>query len=160
VSPTYGGIKDISHQCRFSQKYSSSLWRATVGHLSDPRCRLKNWPTSRNFLATVASFGTTLLSSAYEPAVVFMPSSTRVAMLSLSRIGIPCSRPRTLPYSHSTSSRAACESAVGLISVIARSAAPRTFTSSIRAKYACTVGQRDRRSEEQSSRCVRGRDQR
>ncbi len=88
-------------------------------------------PDRRNFVTIVASRRTRLPLSANEPAPVFIRSF--VAMLSLSRIGMPCSGPRTLPRRRSRSRARAVDSACGFVSMTA----PRSGSSSlIRRRYA------------------------
>ena len=79
-------------------------------------------PASRSRATTNASFGGLTPASASEPAVVIMRSA--VAMLSLSRTGMPCSGPRTRPLLRSASRRSAIASASGLISMTLCSAGP------------------------------------
>ena len=114
-------------------------------------------PAARSAAATWASRGTTDPRRAKEPAVVFMPgeqerrgrqcmlgrleecglvapSLWRVAMLSLSKMGMPWRGPRAPVVRRSASSSAAWASALGLVSMTARSVGPCRLTSSIRAK--------------------------
>ena len=69
-------------------------------------------PAERNFDTTCASRGTIEPTSIQLPAVVSILSL--VAMLSLTRNGIPCSGPRTWPAARSASRAAAIEAASGL----------------------------------------------
>src|SRR5262245_61822773 len=62
-------------------------------------------PAARSRATMGASDGTWLLTSANDPAVVCIVSP--VAMLSLTRIGMPCSGPRSLPAPRSASRFAA-----------------------------------------------------
>src|SRR3954471_329072 len=59
-------------------------------------------PAARNRSTMKASFGGFTPASANDPAVVIMRSA--VAILSLSRIGMPCNGPRTRPALRSASS--------------------------------------------------------
>lgn len=93
-------------------------------------------PALRSCDITNASLGTIEPSKANDPAVVFIPSDATVAMLSLTRTGIPCSSPLDPIAFRSKSSAAASSNADGLVSSTARSAAPCKLTSSMRAKYA------------------------
>ena len=74
-------------------------------------------PAARSRATTVASRGTRLPTRASEPAVVSIASL--VAMLSLTRTGMPWSGPRTRPRRRSASRRAAISSAAGLVSMTA-----------------------------------------
>jgi hypothetical protein len=74
-------------------------------------------PAAQSFPITIASRGTFAPIKLYEPAVFFMES--RVAMLLLSSIGIPCSALRIVPFALSASRLAAIVKASGLISVTA-----------------------------------------
>ena len=64
-------------------------------------------------------FGVGASTSASEPAVVSIRSA--VSILSLIRIGMPCSGPLTLPRLRSRSSVSAIDKASGLISITLRS---------------------------------------
>ena len=74
-------------------------------------------PASRNFATTYASRGTTDPKSIQLPAVVSILSF--VAMLSLTRNGIPWSGPRTAPVARSASKAAAIVIKSGFSSMIA-----------------------------------------
>ena len=74
-------------------------------------------PAARSRVTIAASRGTRLPTSASEPAVVSIASL--VAMLSLSRTGIPCNGPRLRPARRSASRRAAISRASGLVSMTA-----------------------------------------
>ncbi len=87
-------------------------------------------PAARSRLTIGASAGTLLLTSASEPAVVCMLSA--VAMLSLTRIGIPCSGPRSWPFRRSRSRCTAMAIALGLVSITAPS---NGFSDAMRARY-------------------------
>ena len=76
-------------------------------------------PAARSRSTMGASAGTRLLTSASDPAVVCIVSA--VAMLSLSRIGMPCSGPRMCPERRSLSRLAAVAPASGLIWITAPS---------------------------------------
>ena len=71
--------------------------------------------------------------SASDPAVVVMRSA--VAILSFSRIGMPCSGPRGPLLLRSASSRSAIVNASGFVSITLRSAGPCRSIASIRARY-------------------------
>ena len=90
-------------------------------------------PAFRSLAATVESFGGLAPTSASEPAVVIILSL--VSMLSLIRIGIPCSGPRTLPPCRSLSIASAIASASGFNSITALTAGPCLSRASIRARY-------------------------
>src|SRR3954452_14326461 len=74
-------------------------------------------PAARSLATIAASRGTLLPDSAREPAVVSIVSF--VAMLSLIRIGMPWSGPRTRPSLRSLSRRAAIARAAGFDSMTA-----------------------------------------
>lgn len=97
-------------------------------------------PAARSFLTTPASSGTIDLSKLNDPAVVFMPgtglcssqlyqlsppfdapSDAIVAILSLSKIGMPCNSLRFPVFLRSASSSAASLRADGFSSSTARS---------------------------------------
>jgi hypothetical protein len=88
-------------------------------------------PASRSLRATVASRGGTDPERASEPAVVVVLSA--VSTLSLRRIGIPCSGPRTWPRRRSASSASAMASASGVVSMTWRRAGPLRSSASMRA---------------------------
>ena len=93
-------------------------------------------PASRSRETRNASWGARTPSSASDPAVVVMRSA--VAMLSLIRMGIPCSGPRA-PFSFRSVSRStAIEMASGLSSMTLRSAGPCRSSWAIRAVYFST----------------------
>ena len=79
-------------------------------------------PAARSRCTTNASAWGSLPTSASEPAVVCMRS--RVAMLSLIRIGMPCSGPRGPLAFNSASSACAIASASGFSSITLASAGP------------------------------------
>ena len=79
-------------------------------------------PAARRRSTMKASDGARTPSSASEPAVVIMRS--RVAMLSLIRIGMPWRGPRTRPAFRSASSPSAMDVASGLSSSTLRSSGP------------------------------------
>src|SRR6187399_53332 len=70
-------------------------------------------PASRSLATMNASAGAIEPSSASDPAVVDMRPVT--ATLSFTRIGMPCSAPRTLPALRSASSLSASAIASGLV---------------------------------------------
>jgi hypothetical protein len=76
-------------------------------------------PAARSRLTIGASPGTLLWTNASEPAVVCMRSA--VAMLSFTRIGMPCSGPRTWPRRRSRSRCTAMAIASGFVSITAPS---------------------------------------
>src|SRR3954463_16080448 len=91
-------------------------------------------PAARSFPTTVESRGGCEPSSASDPAVHDILSA--VSRLSLTRMGIPWSGPRS-PFSfRSLSSASAISSASGLISRMARRVGPLRSISSIRERYA------------------------
>src|ERR1700733_825245 len=90
-------------------------------------------PASRNLCATVESLGACEPSSAKEPAVVIILSA--VSMLSLIRIGIPCSGPRGPLSLRSLSIASAIDGASGFSSMIALRAGPCLSIASMRARY-------------------------
>src|SRR5713101_2870050 len=72
-------------------------------------------PPARSFAATVESSTAGVPASAKEPAVVCILSP--VSMLSLSRTGIPCNGPSTIPLARRSSAFCAIASASGLSSI-------------------------------------------
>lgn len=64
----------------------------------------------------------------------YLPSLCKVAILSFSKIGIPCNGPRGPVVWRSRSRAAACSNALGFVSITARRVGPWRLTSSIRAK--------------------------
>ena len=89
-------------------------------------------PACRSLATSGASSGTTLFTNASDPAVVCIGPT--VATLSLTKIGMPCSGPRTRPARRSLSSCAAIASAFGFVSMTA----PRTgLRPAILRRYAC-----------------------
>ena len=92
-------------------------------------------PASRRRSTMNASLGGLPPARASEPAVVIIRSA--VAMLSLSRIGMPCRGPRGPRVFRSSSSRSAMRSASGLISITLWSAGPLRSIASMRAMYFC-----------------------
>ena len=91
-------------------------------------------PASRSRSTTNASRGAGTCSSANEPALVLMRS--RVATLSFSRTGMPCSGPRTWPALRSRSRSAAMASASGLTSMTDAMRGPLRSIASMRARQA------------------------
>jgi len=89
-------------------------------------------PAARSFSTTPASRAGRDPVSAREPAVVSMRSA--VSMLSLMRIGMPCSGPRVRPARRSASSAAAISSASGFSSSTERNAGPFRSSASIRSR--------------------------
>jgi len=93
-------------------------------------------PAARSRSTRNASRGGVTPASASEPAVLCIRS--RVATLSFTSTGMPCSGPRGPFALRSASSAAACPSASGLASSTDRSAGPFRSSSSIRWRYAVT----------------------
>ena len=87
-------------------------------------------PAARRRCTTNASRGACAPTSAGEPAEVCMRSA--VAMLSLIRIGTPCSGPRQRPLLASASSACAIASASGLSSITLRNVGPARSIDSMR----------------------------
>ena len=85
-------------------------------------------PEVRSRAATPASLCARFSASTSEPALVLIRSP--VSMLSLSRIGMPCNGPKTLPDARSASAASASASASGLISITLFTRGP--FASSVR----------------------------
>ena len=92
-----------------------------------PRITAPAWRSRAMILASAGTFDP---SSANEPAVVSMRSA--VATLSFTRIGMPCSGPRTRPRRRSSSSSCASWRAAGLVWRTAWSCG---FSRSIRLRY-------------------------
>ena len=96
-------------------------------------------PAARSLATTVESRAGTEFWSATLPAVVGSPATSR---LSLTRTGMPCIGPRTLPVARSRSSSEASVSALGLVVRTAFRPGPRALTAAIRSMYArvsCTL---------------------
>src|SRR5512137_433049 len=91
-------------------------------------------PASRSCATTKASRGAGTFASASEPALVLMRS--RVAMLSFTRTGIPCSGPRGWPALRSRSRSAAMASASGWTSMTDAIRGPLRSIASMRARQA------------------------
>jgi hypothetical protein len=90
-------------------------------------------PASCSLAMMNASAGATEPSSASDPAVVDIRPVT--ATLSFTRMGMPCSAPRTLPALRSASSAAASAPASGLASITDRSEGPCRSIAAMRARY-------------------------
>src|SRR5687767_15274284 len=93
-------------------------------------------PASRSFFAMKASWARLAPTSASDPAVVIMRSA--VSILSLIRIGMPCSGPRTPRSFRSRSSAEAIDSASGFSSITDRSVGPFLSMSLMRSVYFST----------------------
>src|ERR1700682_2612241 len=89
-------------------------------------------PAARRRATSGASAGAGTPMRASEPAVVCMRSP--VSMLSLTRIGMPCSGPRTRPSRRSLSSRSAISTQSGLISMTERRFGPTLSMAAIRSR--------------------------
>jgi hypothetical protein len=87
-------------------------------------------PAARSSAAMVESRTAGAPASANDPAVVCIESP--VSMLSFSRIGIPCSGPRTRPLRRIASSLCAIATASGLSSMTELSPGPRSSIAWIR----------------------------
>src|SRR5687767_9647040 len=91
---------------RVDRKFAHSLMLALPSRIA---------PAARSRCAMNASRAGIDPSSANDPAVVVIRSA--VSMLSLSRTGMPCRGPRTVPALRSLSSASAMDRASGLISI-------------------------------------------
>ena len=94
-------------------------------------------PAARSRATSGASRPVTFSCSASEPAVVGMGSAESI--LSLSRIGTPCSGPLLTPCASNASSACASASALGLSASTAFSIGPASSTAAMRSRKACTT---------------------
>src|SRR5258708_2091005 len=92
-------------------------------------------PPARRFAATVESRNAGMPTSANDPALVCILSP--VSMLSLSRTGMPCKGPSTMPCLRSASALRAMTSASGLSSITALTPGPFWSNARMRVMYSC-----------------------
>src|SRR5712691_5499351 len=92
-------------------------------------------PPARRLAATVESRNAGMPARANDPALVCILSP--VSMLSLSRTGMPCNGPSTMPRLRSASAFRAIASASGLSSITALTPGPLWSNARIRVMYSC-----------------------